>query len=1513
MGPKKDKKKDGPADLKKINLEEYLRTKLEDLELEEILPIITKNGTIINPENIFPKWNVTEEDWNAGLEENDIIEVKYPDHLMIVENKDIKQIIGLEDGGDAAPAGKGKDKKKGGATEAVELKDYIRNEPGKLLPRIYYDPLPAEANNDKTPVEGEEPEIIREIPENNKYLSYDGCHNLIKEWSVDQIERRNLQTQLKDAAEAAIAAAAEGETAPIEGEDAATKEPSIEETAYNEALSERDVEKEDRSGLMRDPIMCEVFKFVQTFGPAICKLETVDENTKEASEGFEGKESSAHSPADSSSYLWRNIWPKSPEGKPVYNPSGKYCVKLFLGGAWRKVVMDGTLPVRSDGEIGIATSQEMLELWPSILAKAIYIAYTKSGYSKICESVGLSKGEKTVTVEGEGKGDDVEGESEENAVVVDEPISPTSVARQSAFFFAFAVQALTGWIPSSPCAIFDMLNDNTNTDIISKIVGDVIIGGARKFERGDIPVANCIQPPPTLTMTSSTVDVNALNAEESIASLNASVAESYATDKTEPPVLLPGYATKKQHREAFNARMSIHKDLCNKIKARESLVATMDKSVLAPFDEAFVILIPPATDNNNELQVIPILAVSYSDDASDMKNVNVLVNWSITPNAGPDVDERGEPIPVGTSVDMKWISLEELASMKATLVSFDTTYYGGRGKNTDKLDFHWQAPVVEDTGKGKKGAPIEEPPATSNGMLETTLLNVDASKVTLSDSATIPLTVSITSDVITLTKPEDADAEAEPQTTTTAALLVLQQLDLEMKAAPLTWHVDLSKASDYSKDLPFTKCTFQLPAQAFSSTGQAKFLLRLFGSDASVSIRISSCVGVKIGKPLDLWSSSPPVTAAVEDAAAPAEATETENTGEESSSSSKPCKVIERSGKVPATPAKIEQILFRQVLPLCPQDKEAIHLCLDLWSSIYPTGVDFVFVQESETAGDGYITISRLNGTIIKIPKNANCTLVGRRFTDVASAEMSFKLTLLSSDEISFAENTSLAKALTEKENGNSMLSVDDIASGDALPKTQVSRFSSAYTPNNKLLLLRDVYTVDKAHFPLSLRFDVQALEPVVKEGEAAPAEGEEAPVPKSKDDDPLSALGLTNEDISLVVRFVRLSDGVTVRTISGRGIIQVYNVELDWFKTTEGEIATGKDLALAEAVGGKGGKDKGKGAAEEAPATVAASGELVEFGIEFALDDTRMSIPPEMMSRLPYRCDLIGSGPYTPPEGESEELSLESGSLGDVATVGRIGTPVPFFKWYVSIVGGIINSIRHDTSELEKLANLKNSWEEGSEGRWGRSAAAVKYYYALQKAKKEALVSSIEESAENPSEENVDANIPTTPQTDIVYKPYTLPADAPSDLAEALQLEDVDLTGRETLIASLGKYEVVKISQATRDLVTEDSERTMKESRDAMKVQLEDAAKEYSTTIQSLSSSSKDAMLSRVDMVLEKHQKTLGDMKEVWLKREELRKQSIERNLALKTMLERAVADIESTAPEDDPKAKGKKGKKKK
>lgn len=71
-------------------------------------------------------------------------------------------------------------------------------------------------------------------------------------------------------------------------------------------------------------------------------------------------------------FLWEAIFPKNEAGVPIYNPGGKYCVKLFVKGQWRKVMIDDTFPVNKKDKAKILSSTDTSELWPSILAKAIY-------------------------------------------------------------------------------------------------------------------------------------------------------------------------------------------------------------------------------------------------------------------------------------------------------------------------------------------------------------------------------------------------------------------------------------------------------------------------------------------------------------------------------------------------------------------------------------------------------------------------------------------------------------------------------------------------------------------------------------------------------------------------------------------------------------------------------------------------------------------------------------------------------------------------------------------------------------------------------------------------------------------------------------------------------------------------------------------------------------------------------------------------------------------------------------
>lgn len=54
----------------------------------------------------------------------------------------------------------------------------------------------------------------------------------------------------------------------------------------------------------------------------------------------------------------------------MYNPYGKYAIKLFIDGAFRKVVVDDIMPVDELGR-PLLTITTRKEFWPALLAKAI--------------------------------------------------------------------------------------------------------------------------------------------------------------------------------------------------------------------------------------------------------------------------------------------------------------------------------------------------------------------------------------------------------------------------------------------------------------------------------------------------------------------------------------------------------------------------------------------------------------------------------------------------------------------------------------------------------------------------------------------------------------------------------------------------------------------------------------------------------------------------------------------------------------------------------------------------------------------------------------------------------------------------------------------------------------------------------------------------------------------------------------------------------------------------------------
>ena len=224
-------------------------------------------------------------------------------------------------------------------------------------------------------------------------------------------------------------------------------------------------------------------------------------------------------------------------------------------------------------------------------------------------------------------------------------------------------------------------------------------------------------------------------------------------------------------------------------------------------------------------------------------------------------------------------------------------------------------------------------------------------------------------------------------------------------------------------------------------------------------------------------------------------------------------------------------------------------------------------------------------------------------------------------------------------------------------------RYSGSYYPNNKLLLLRDVISVDKQTFPLALRLKISNTS-TIPDGDGSNG-------------------AIDPDDVCLVCKLYRASDRKLICEFAGRTLLQLYDIQIrDYLPDGEAEPAYAPPAADAK---GKAPpkKDDKKGKGGGSPGD-----DGCKILLEVLLDESRMVIPTDWRSKYPFVFDS----------------QLAQASTEDASRISKL-------NWQIEVLGGNVLEMSHDTYDLERYANQKNQWEDSMEGRSERAMAALSYY----------------------------------------------------------------------------------------------------------------------------------------------------------------------------------------------------------
>lgn len=953
----------------------------------------TMTGDLAVVANQFKEWDIEGENWGAEIPAEEVLPLSYPSYIKSKGDPvAVKVHLGLEKDEPVDPKAKGKKDAKKGAPASDELTEPEADEEGNPLPRMF---VPATMATNKC------------------------SWNFKRKWEPQQA---SLNADL-DLIKQEIAEAQQKVTdAPEDEEAAAALKAAQDKESSFMALNKQLIA--EPTGPYFDPCLVEAIGLVLRFGPGVARAKgTVFDDAHSAfPEGLR--------------CLWENIYPKLPEGRPMYNRAGKYAVRLFLGGAWRRVGVTDAVPVSEGNVPSLQGSAEPLELWPTVLSKAIYTVFTACGYSHSMRDI--------LPVEC----------SEESAAVT---VEDTLKSRRVATYSSFVVHMLTGWLPSSTWSMSGLLTKNPSQ--LATLVNEIVAGGAPKIAAGDIP----------------SEEILVKDDEE------GSVA-SRATDADGNPIL----KTKKQFKEQYAASKAHQEHMLSIIGSRETQISALDSSINSICKELFALCY---IDDTGHTRVVPVLAVS-PDAGGNLGSVKLLVSWQV--EEGVVVKVEGVRIAPQTPVQMSWIKLNDLIAKNAFLFSFDSSI---TRVNQAVLPASWAPMEAAEDGKKGKGKGKGEQEVASKlaetGTLSPTLLQIARSlppsvaedapaeggegepPALVATKLPTELTLSIVIHA-DLPKPQPVPTEETAGDDASLAsasehssgllddvIVVLREVRFD-DAPPLILRAELNRDAD----LPLSRSTFSIPTASLYGSAEDPVLFWVgLTTRSSVQLIFRSESVISVGKAEEVWEALGKSVKVIEGESKPTPA-QTEQV------------FCELNVAVPFTPPESAEAEDASELPHAADTVEAqneqprVLVSFHVPQKAMEPNITLVHAlahYEQKVAVDDSQILPSLDASLLEAAvQGQNSRIVGRCYDAVGSRPLpSFKWK---------------AVFLCEKE-----LTVD---SRD-IPEDK-KRFRGYYVPNKELTLFEDVLSVDKTSFPLSLRLDLAPYTKPVPES----AEGEEPGLP---------------------------------------------------------------------------------------------------------------------------------------------------------------------------------------------------------------------------------------------------------------------------------------------------------------------------------------------------------------------------------------------------------------------------------